>query len=149
LFHVVDLRLVVGFLYPFRMKDVQGLFTAAITQFDNQGNFQPEWQSPYFAWLETLRVGVGDHISGSCNAFPELFAGLIAAFRAGQPTEPRHQRITAIHDAVKKYPSHAATKALTWLRADPPRMTVKPPLSELEPAQRKALKQVIGAMNVL
>ncbi len=97
---------------------------------------------------DNLRVGVHGQISGLCNAFPELFRDLLAAFHTGEDPTPWQARIAALRQVVKRYPTHAATKVLTSLRADLPPMTVKPPLVELAADQRASLVSEIEALKV-
>ncbi|HEX6291694.1 MAG TPA: dihydrodipicolinate synthase family protein [Herpetosiphonaceae bacterium] len=94
-----------------------------------------------------LRAGVKGQISGLANAFPELFSGLLRAFRAGQNVAEWEARIDAVRTVFKRYPQHAATKTLTAWRAGLPRAYVKPPLIEMASEQRSALQQEIAALD--
>jgi 4-hydroxy-tetrahydrodipicolinate synthase len=94
-----------------------------------------------------LRAGVKGQISGLANAFPELFSGLMRAFRAGEDLAEWETRIAAIRSIVKRYPQHAATKTLTAWRAGLPRVCVKPPLAEMASEQRAALQHEITSLG--
>jgi 4-hydroxy-tetrahydrodipicolinate synthase len=111
-----------------------------------------------FPWLQVLggsdhlmaanlRAGVRGQISGLGNAFPELFSGLMRAFRSGQDTTLWETRIAAVRTVVKRYPQHAATKTLTTWRAGLPQVHVKPPLVELAAEQRAALQREIADLD--
>jgi 4-hydroxy-tetrahydrodipicolinate synthase len=95
-----------------------------------------------------LRAGVRGQISGLGNAFPELFSGLMQAFRSGQDTSRWESRITAVREVVKRYPQHAATKTLTTWRSGLPQVYVKPPLVELAAEQRAALQREIADLDL-
>jgi 4-hydroxy-tetrahydrodipicolinate synthase len=94
-----------------------------------------------------LRAGVEGQISGLANAFPELFAGLIAAFRAGGNIDVWQARIDAVRAITGRYPQLAAIKALAAWRAELPSIAVKPPLGQLTPAQRATLQDDIAALD--
>lgn len=53
------------------MSDLQGLFAAAITPFDAQGDFQPEWQAQHFSWLQQHGVE-GVLVTGTNGEGPSL-----------------------------------------------------------------------------
>ncbi|WP_029214667.1 dihydrodipicolinate synthase family protein [Kallotenue papyrolyticum] len=96
-----------------------------------------------------LQAGVRGQISGLANAFPELFVALWQAYRDGEPVIQFQQQIAAIQSVVKRYPLHAATKALAAWRAGLSPINVKPPLLELEPEQRALLHRAIAELGML
>lgn len=96
-----------------------------------------------------LRAGVRGQISGLANAFPELFVALWRAYHRGEPVNELQERITTLQRIVKRYPLHAATKALAALRAGLPSIGVKPPLLELEPEQRALLQREIDDLGLV
>ena len=53
------------------MVDLQGNFAAAITPFDAQGVFQPDWQAQHFAWLRHHGVE-GVVVAGTNGEGPSL-----------------------------------------------------------------------------
>jgi 4-hydroxy-tetrahydrodipicolinate synthase len=94
-----------------------------------------------------LKAGVHGQISGLANAFPELFSGLLRAFRDGQDVSAWEARIAAVRTVTKRYPQHAATKTLIAWRAGLPQIYVKPPLAEMAAEQRAALRREIDALD--
>ncbi|HEY0739438.1 MAG TPA: dihydrodipicolinate synthase family protein [Herpetosiphonaceae bacterium] len=94
-----------------------------------------------------LRAGVRGQISGMANAFPELFSGLIQAFRAGRDVSEWESRIAAVRTVMKRYPQHAGTKTLAAWRAGLSQIYVKPPLAEMAAEQRSALCREIDALD--
>jgi 4-hydroxy-tetrahydrodipicolinate synthase len=53
------------------LSDLQGIFAAAITPFDAQGVFQPDWQAQHFAWLQQHGVE-GVLVCGTNGEGPSL-----------------------------------------------------------------------------
>jgi 4-hydroxy-tetrahydrodipicolinate synthase len=94
-----------------------------------------------------LRAGVHGQISGLANAFPELFSGLMRAFRDGRDVGEWEARIAAVRTVAKRYPQHAATKTLTAWRSGLSQIYVKPPLAEMAAEQRAALRHAIDTLD--
>jgi 4-hydroxy-tetrahydrodipicolinate synthase len=94
-----------------------------------------------------LRAGVRGQISGLGNAFPELLVAMWQAHRDDEPIDAIQARLTAIQTVVKRYPLHAATKALAALRAGLPSISVKPPLVELDHERRGQLYREISDLG--
>lgn len=88
---------------------------------------------------DNLRAGVRGQISGLANAFPELFAGLMRAFRAGEPVDEWQERIKRVQAIARNYPQHSGIKAIASFRAGLDRAYVKPPLLDLTDAERDTL----------
>lgn len=67
------------------MSDLHGIFAAAITPFDAQGIFQPDWQAQHFAWLQQHGIeGVlvaGTNGEGPSLSYAERCAVIDAAVR--------------------------------------------------------------------
>ena len=97
--------------------------------------------------LANLQAGVRGQISGLANAFPELFVRLLRAFRSGGGAEPIQDQIVKLQAILKRYPHHAALKAIVADRIDLPHSFVKPPLIDLTDEQRAALLREIEAFN--
>ena len=55
------------------MNELQGLFVAAVTPFDERGQFQREWQAAHFQWLQEQGVG-GVLVTGTNGEGPSLSA---------------------------------------------------------------------------
>jgi len=53
------------------MNELQGLFVAAVTPFDEQGQFQGQWQTAHFAWLEEQGVD-GVLVAGTNGEGPSV-----------------------------------------------------------------------------
>lgn len=98
--------------------------------------------------LDNLHAGVRGQISGLANAFPELFVGLLRAFQDGEPAEQWQQQVIAVQAVVKRYPYHAAVKALAAQRAGLARSYVKPPLIDLTAEQQEALQDEIKKISI-
>lgn len=80
-------------------------------------------------------------ISGGANAFPEVVAAVRDAYQtdAGGPrTQEAQARLNALIDIVVRYPLIAVSKSVLAHRGLP-RMSVRPPLVDLTPAQEDAL----------
>jgi 4-hydroxy-tetrahydrodipicolinate synthase len=97
---------------------------------------------------DNLKAGVRGQISGLANAFPELFVGLLRAFKTNEPLDHRHERIVAVQHLAKRYPHHAAIKALVAQRVGLAPSFVKPPLVDLTAEQHAALQREIATLEV-
>jgi dihydrodipicolinate synthase/N-acetylneuraminate lyase len=89
--------------------------------------------------LANLQAGVRGQISGLANAFPDVFAGLLRAFRAGEGTAPWQDQIEAIKNMWSRYPNQSALKAVVSERVGLAPSFVKPPLIDMDDTQRTAL----------
>lgn len=89
--------------------------------------------------LANLQAGVRGQISGLANAFPELFVGLLRAFRAGEETTHWQDRIDALKNVWNRYPNQSALKAVASQRMGAAPSFVKPPLIDMDDGQRTAL----------
>lgn len=97
--------------------------------------------------LANLQAGVRGQISGLANAFPDLFVRLLRAFRSRGDAEAIQDQIVKLQAILKRYPHHAALKAIAAERLDLSRSFVKPPLIDLTDEQRAALLQEIRAVD--
>lgn len=89
--------------------------------------------------LANLQAGVRGQISGLANAFPELFAGLLRAFRVGEDTASWQDRIDALKNVWNRYPNQSGLKAVVSERVGLAPSFVKPPLLDMDDGQRTAL----------
>jgi 4-hydroxy-tetrahydrodipicolinate synthase len=96
--------------------------------------------------LTNLQAGVRGQISGLANAFPELFAGLLRAFRAGEGTAPWQARIDALKNVWNRYPNQSALKAVVSERIQLAPSFVKPPLLDMDDEQRSLLLQEVDRL---
>jgi len=55
------------------MQDIHGIFAAAVTPFDHQGRFDPDWQAQHFAWLQAQGID-GVLVAGTNGEGPSLSA---------------------------------------------------------------------------
>ena len=96
--------------------------------------------------LANLQAGVRGQISGLANAFPDLFAGLLRAFRAGEGTAPWQARIDALKNVWNRYPNQSALKAVVSERVQLAPSFVKPPLLDMDDGQRTMLLQEVDRL---
>ncbi len=96
--------------------------------------------------LANLQAGVRGQISGLANAFPEFFAGLLHAFRAGEGTAPWQARIDALKNVWNRYPNQSALKAVVSERVQLAPSFVKPPLLDMDDEQRSLLLQEVDRL---
>lgn len=99
-----------------------------------------------FAGPETLieraleRGAVGA-ISGLAAAFPELVAAVVH-----EPTQKGAEEIGTVRAAVQRFPFHAALKAILQRRRVPVEPDVRPPLRQLDAAERAELERVTAPL---
>lgn len=96
--------------------------------------------------LGALVMGAVGAVSTTANAVPDLFAGLYAAFRAGDLAKARDLQLVAarLQEALAGLPYIAAAKHLLAIRKLPGGHT-HPPLPELTDDQRATLDQRVSA----
>ncbi|HZT43733.1 MAG TPA: dihydrodipicolinate synthase family protein [Chthonomonadaceae bacterium] len=90
-------------------------------------------------------------ISGGANAFPEIVAAVRDAYQAdagGPRTQEAQVRLSALVDIVVRYPLIAVSKSILAQRGLP-RLSVRPPLVDLTPAQEDALLAELRAAGFL
>jgi dihydrodipicolinate synthase/N-acetylneuraminate lyase len=96
--------------------------------------------------LANLQAGVRGQISGLTNAFPQVFAGLLRAFRAGEDTAPWQDRIDRIKNVWSRYPNQSALKAVVSEHVGLAPSFVKPPLLDMDDGPRTALLEEVDRL---
>ena len=85
-------------------------------------------------------AGVAGTITAGGNLVPDLLQGVRQAVLAGQDPAPMQERVNVVRGWLERSPSmHAATKFLLTLFAGLPQTAVRPPLVDLDDAQRAEL----------
>jgi len=89
---------------------------------------------------KTLAAGVAGTITAGGNLVPDLLQGVRQAVLAGQDPTPMQNQVNQVRGWLERSPSmHAATKFLLTLFAGLPLTAVRPPLVDLNGAQRAEL----------
>ena len=91
-------------------------------------------------------AGVAGTITAGGNLVPDLLQGVRQAVLAGQNPTAIQQRLNVVRGWLERSPSmHAATKFLLTRFADLPQTAVRPPLVDLNDAQRVDLAALAAA----
>lgn len=119
---------------------------------DSSGDFASvrHWNA-LFPWLQVFagsdtlasdayQAGVAGTITAGANVAPDLIQGVRQAVLAGQDPSPFQARLNIVRGWLERSPSmHAATKFLLTVFAGLPLSAVRPPLVDLDAAQRSDL----------
>lgn len=98
--------------------------------------------------LATLRSGGAGCISATANINPGAIAALGRTWQEGD-ADSRQEELTAFRHAVARLPMIPALKgAIALARNDPEWFRVRPPLVELDEAQREELRSTLEAHGV-
>ena len=129
-------------------KDSSGVWEntkAMLEQFQPQG-FDVFAGSETFL-LQTLRMGGAGCISATANVNPGAIARLARTWQ--QPdADKQQQALDVVRSTFAKFPMIPALKAaIAEFSGDPEWAIVRPPLVELDPAQRKALVDAMRAVD--
>jgi 4-hydroxy-tetrahydrodipicolinate synthase len=119
---------------------------------DSSGDFESilHWNKLFpdlliFAGSDSLAssataAGVAGTITAGGNLIPDLLQGVRQAVLAGQDPAPMQEQVNLVRGWLERSPSmHAATKFLLTLFAGLPLTAVRPPLVDLNDAQRAEL----------
>ncbi len=119
---------------------------------DSSGNFDSivHWNKLFpdlrvFAGSDSLAsrahaAGVAGTITAGGNLVPDLLQGVRQAVLAGRDPAPIQERLNEVRGWLERSPSmHAATKFLLTRFAGLPQTAVRPPLIDLDDAQRAVL----------
>jgi 4-hydroxy-tetrahydrodipicolinate synthase len=97
--------------------------------------------------LATLRAGGAGCISATANVNPAAIAKLARTWR-GPDADAQQESLTALRNVFQKFPMIPALKAaIAHHAADPEWERVRPPLVELDQAQRSALLSELGTLR--
>lgn len=89
---------------------------------------------------QTIAAGVAGVITAGGNLIPDLLQGVRQAVLAGHDPAPIQEQVNLVRGWLERSPSmHAATKFLLTLFAGLPLAAVRPPLVDLNSAQRAEL----------
>ena len=121
------------------IKDSSGDFEntrAMLTRF-------PEWGGVFCGnetrLVEAMRLGAAGVISATCNVNPAAIAALCESF-AGPDAEADQARVNEVRKLIQGFPMIQALKAsVAAFSGDPAWERVRPPLVELDEAQKQAL----------
>jgi 4-hydroxy-tetrahydrodipicolinate synthase len=119
---------------------------------DSSGDFESivHWNQHFpelrvFAGSDSLAskatvAGVAGTITAGGNLVPDLLQGVRQAVLNGEDPAPIQERLNTVRGWLERSPSmHAATKYLLMLFAGLPQTSVRPPLVDLDEAQRADL----------
>jgi 4-hydroxy-tetrahydrodipicolinate synthase len=93
-----------------------------------------------------FEFGAGGSITAAANAMPELVLGIFNALKQHQPTEKLQQRLSAFRQLMIKYPIHATTKYVLYLRGFEA-SSVRAPLQNLTESQKHELERDLEALG--
>jgi dihydrodipicolinate synthase/N-acetylneuraminate lyase len=93
-----------------------------------------------------FEAGAGGSITAAANALPELVIEVYHAIKNHQPAEPFQQRLSALRQLMIKYPIHATTKYVLYLRGFE-ESAVRAPLPNLTEAQKHELERDLEALG--
>jgi dihydrodipicolinate synthase/N-acetylneuraminate lyase len=86
-----------------------------------------------------IHLGRASGAVGAVSALASAFPGEVAAV-VREPTESGAARLAALRDRVESFPRHAALKRTAAWRGVPLRPDVRPPLRDLDDAERASLE---------
>jgi len=87
-----------------------------------------------------LEIGAGGSISAAANALPELVITISNALKQSQQATDLQERLSAYRKLMSKYPIHAATKYILYLRGFE-ECSVRAPLQDLSELQKRELER--------
>jgi len=87
-----------------------------------------------------FEAGAGGSITAAANAIPELVVDIYHATKQHDPAENLQQRLSAVRQLMMKYPIHAMTKYVLYLRGFE-ESAVRAPLPNLTEAQKRELER--------
>lgn len=93
-----------------------------------------------------FEAGAGGSITAAANAIPELVLGIFNAVKQHHQDEQLQEQLSAYRSLMMKYPIHAATKYILYLRGFE-ESSVRAPLQDLTEAQKHELERDLEALN--
>ena len=93
-----------------------------------------------------VEAGAGGSITAAANVVPELVLGIFHAIKQHQQAEKLQQRLSDYRRLMIKYPIHAATKYILYLRGFE-ESAVRAPLQNLTEFQKRELERDLEALG--
>lgn len=94
---------------------------------------------------EACALGAAGSITAAANVFPDLAAAVQQAAWTNDDAAAAQGRLSAARALIESYPLQPATKAALADVAGFPETAVRPPQTELSPAQRASLREALLA----
>lgn len=94
-----------------------------------------------------LALGAGGSITGATNAVPELLVEIYHSRNNGERQNKLQQKLTNYRKLFLKYPIHAATKYLLYLRGFD-ESSVRAPLQNLTESQKRELERDLDKLGL-
>ncbi len=93
-----------------------------------------------------FEAGAGGSITAAANVLPEAVLALYQAIKRHESAEKLQERLSAYRQLMTKYPIHAASKYILFLRGFE-ESAVRPPLPNLTEAQKRELERDLEALG--
>ncbi len=91
--------------------------------------------------------GAGGSITAAANAIPELVLGIFNAVKHNQNAEQLQEHLSAYRRLMTKYPIHATTKYILYLRGFE-ESSVRAPLQDLTESQKRGLEHHLEELGL-